>query len=368
MEPTVSLFGEGIRHLTSATVACQFGCGSHCRHEQENFKPGRTGNVIQGLNSNWIEENSVLAMARPSERFMSEVLSEFRKFGIASVVNLQQRGEHEHCAKLVDQGFTYKPETFMNGQVSYYNFPTEDFGIWPMDTVFDVVKVLSFALSEGGIAIHCHAGLGRTGVICACWLIFERGLYAEEAIKKVRATRPGSIQTRNQLASVVNFEKVFKVLRQWPNGEHCLQHIYKCQIKAFNKHEFGRTPTVPPFLLKVLKVINEKSYGKLLNPPMEHWIMIERIKNGFWFYLNYVSLESIEQLVRSWLGSLAEPLIDATHAVEYNQFLITGVQLRTAKVAYQITKKLELNKNEILTLLSHQQNVNEKILELLEEC
>ena len=29
--------------------------------------------------------------------------------------------------------------------------------------LLDMVKVLSFALSEGKVAVHCHAGLGRTG-------------------------------------------------------------------------------------------------------------------------------------------------------------------------------------------------------------
>jgi len=27
------------------------------------------------------------------------------------------------------------------------------------------VQVLSFALTEGKVAVHCHAGLGRTGVL-----------------------------------------------------------------------------------------------------------------------------------------------------------------------------------------------------------
>lgn len=32
-----------------------------------------------------------------------------------------------------------------------------------LTTVLDMVKVMAFALQEGKIAIHCHAGLGRTG-------------------------------------------------------------------------------------------------------------------------------------------------------------------------------------------------------------
>lgn len=30
--------------------------------------------------------------------------------------------------------------------------------------MLDIVKVMAFALQEGKIAIHCHAGLGRTGI------------------------------------------------------------------------------------------------------------------------------------------------------------------------------------------------------------
>lgn len=32
-----------------------------------------------------------------------------------------------------------------------------------LTAVLDMVKVMAFALQEGKIAVHCHAGLGRTG-------------------------------------------------------------------------------------------------------------------------------------------------------------------------------------------------------------
>lgn len=32
-----------------------------------------------------------------------------------------------------------------------------------LTTILDMVKVMSFAIQEGKMAIHCHAGLGRTG-------------------------------------------------------------------------------------------------------------------------------------------------------------------------------------------------------------
>ena len=48
--------------------------------------------------------------------------------------------------------------------VFFYNFGWKDYGVTSMHTILDMVKVMSFALEEGKVAVHCHAGLGRTGV------------------------------------------------------------------------------------------------------------------------------------------------------------------------------------------------------------
>ena len=56
------------------------------------------------------------------------------------------------------------------------------------------------------VAVHCGAGLGRTGTLVACYLV-AGGLSAEEAIAKVRRLRPGSIETLEQEAAVRTFEE-----------------------------------------------------------------------------------------------------------------------------------------------------------------
>ncbi|XP_044156924.1 protein tyrosine phosphatase domain-containing protein 1 isoform X1 [Bufo gargarizans] len=68
-----------------------------------------------------------------------------------------------------------------------------------------MVKVMSFALQEGKVAIHCHAGLGRTGVLIACYLIYATRMTADQAILFVRAKRHNAIQTRVQLLCVREF-------------------------------------------------------------------------------------------------------------------------------------------------------------------
>ena len=61
-------------------------------------------------------------------------------------------------------------------------------------------------LGEGfSIALHCRGGLGRTGTIAARLLV-ELGSAPAPAIERVRAVRPGSIETKAQEAFVHAFK------------------------------------------------------------------------------------------------------------------------------------------------------------------
>ena len=58
-----------------------------------------------------------------------------------------------------------------------------------LKSVLDMVKVVDFAVREGRVAIHCHAGLGRTGVLIAAYLIYSKRMEGDEAIALVREKR-----------------------------------------------------------------------------------------------------------------------------------------------------------------------------------
>lgn len=55
-----------------------------------------------------------------------------------------------------------------------------------------------------GVAVHCTAGLGRTGTVLACYLLTQ-GQTADNAIARIRRLRPGSIETEEQAAAVAEF-------------------------------------------------------------------------------------------------------------------------------------------------------------------
>ena len=53
--------------------------------------------------------------------------------------------------------------------------------------------MLDNSMDAGALAIHCKAGLGRTGVLICSYLIKHHGFTAEEAIGYIRICRPGSV-------------------------------------------------------------------------------------------------------------------------------------------------------------------------------
>ncbi|NXM32220.1 PTPC1 protein, partial [Oxyruncus cristatus] len=208
--------GERLRHVIPGHMQCSMACGGRaCKYEN----PARWSDqeqAIKGLYSSWITDN-ILAMARPSTELIEKynIIEQFERYGIKTVINLQRPGEHASCGNPLEQesGFTYLPEAFMEAGIYFYNFGWKDYGVASLTTILDMVKVMTFALQEGRVAVHCHAGLGRTGVLIACYLVFATRMSADQAILFVRAKRPNSIQTRGQLLCIREFTQFLVPLR-----------------------------------------------------------------------------------------------------------------------------------------------------------
>ncbi|XP_015276679.1 PREDICTED: protein tyrosine phosphatase domain-containing protein 1 isoform X2 [Gekko japonicus] len=208
--------GERLRHVIPGHMQCSMACGGRaCKYENPT-RWSEEEQAVKGLYSSWVTDN-ILAMSRPSTEIIEKynIIEQFQRCGIKTVINLQRPGEHASCGNPLEQesGFTYLPEAFMEAGIYFYNFGWKDYGVASFTTILDMVKVMTFALQEGRVAIHCHAGLGRTGVLIACYLIFATRMTADQAIVYVRTKRPNSVQTRGQLLCVREFSQFLIPLR-----------------------------------------------------------------------------------------------------------------------------------------------------------
>lgn len=79
------------------------------------------------------------------------------------------------------------------------HLPVEDFGV-PDVGALDVTVATALAHLRGGghLAVHCNAGLGRTGTFAACLARVVLGLDADAAMAWVRRVVPGAVETVEQ--------------------------------------------------------------------------------------------------------------------------------------------------------------------------
>jgi atypical dual specificity phosphatase len=95
--------------------------------------------------------------------------------------------------------------------VDYFHLRVEDYGAPPLEEMDNIVDYIQQQISYiKPVMVHCAAGRGRTGTILAAYLIKKENLTADQAIKRIRSLRPGSIQSDRQELALDMYEKYIK--------------------------------------------------------------------------------------------------------------------------------------------------------------
>ena len=129
-----------------------------------------------------------------------ELIPAYKKNDISLIVILSSDEEIERLTGR-DLRSIYKLEGF---EILY--FPIPDFSTPEAGEFRSVVEqVLTRSKSGKGTAIHCHAGLGRTGMFVACLAKLGLDYSSDEAIHWVRNIISGAVEVPDQEQLVRSF-------------------------------------------------------------------------------------------------------------------------------------------------------------------
>jgi atypical dual specificity phosphatase len=146
--------------------------------------------MAQPYSFSWIEKPQLAALGRPDS---VEDLEWLRRQGIDLLVSLTEDPPNNRWVNDAGLLLVHVPVTDMEA-------PTQS------QLQRCVSSILKAHDGNRGVAVHCGAGLGRTGAVLAAYFV-TKGLSADDAIARVRRLRPGSVETEEQANAVREFAR-----------------------------------------------------------------------------------------------------------------------------------------------------------------
>lgn len=142
---------------------------------------------VENGDFNWIVPGKFLAFSGPHPKSKIEhgyplhapeaYFPYFRKHNVTTIIRLNKK--IYDASRFTDAGFDHYDLFFIDGST-------------PSDVIMR--RFLHICEStDGAVAVHCKAGLGRTGTLIACYLMKHYKFTAAETIAWIRICRPGSI-------------------------------------------------------------------------------------------------------------------------------------------------------------------------------
>lgn len=130
-----------------------------------------------------LSEGTLFVMPKPDKTQLHDDIAFYKSQGVTKVVSLL------HAKEIETLGMMTEGQACSDHDMDFANFPIIDMSVPDVERLKAFHKELKQDLSKGaGIAIHCHGGRGRAGIV-AITLMIEHGFEAQQAIDLASTAR-----------------------------------------------------------------------------------------------------------------------------------------------------------------------------------
>jgi hypothetical protein len=244
-------------------IKCFF-CGKNCKFENYLYNKNKP-NAIKGLNSNFITEKIIIGQ-RPSDKLIQDynLIEQFKKLNIGLIINLEKEGEHPFCGpnanKLSNSGYSYNPSNFSGNDIIVKFFSWKEIkSELSINFILQIVKEISIFVynKKQKVYIHCHSGNRRSGVIIACYLIYNSNDSVSNVVKFIKDKRNSCFESKSEIKQINIFYKFIETSRIIYGKKEKIDVYLKRQDDLLFGDESEKFGYVPKIITKSLERILE---------------------------------------------------------------------------------------------------------------
>jgi hypothetical protein len=180
------------------------------------------------LDTYWVVPHKFLAGEYPGDKDpvkAREKINRFLEVGVRHFVDLTEFGEYDFVPY---EAILSQESQAANIQATYQRYPIRDISV-PRDAEYlaEILHAIDRRIRQGGtVYVHCRGGVGRTGLVVACWLQ-EHGRTPNAALAELSAKWRMVKKSSEQPESPETPLQVHWV-KTWPQRRRSVQQLMLC--------------------------------------------------------------------------------------------------------------------------------------------